>query len=535
MENICKYVFNPLFDSLAADIERLFREVHCINDNIADLRRCVQPPIIKQSWSRPITPELLTPPLLDLTRPPTRTHAAKSASYADICRQQFRPSVQSEWTEVHSSRRTTQTGQTARNILQNFDTNFELSLNNSFLPLLNVLEANNAKSKKDIITSNHTPIHTKAAANKLTFKEIDLHVLDAPVGYARVHAVDETFRMGAGIAVDFDREYGQKDLLLQQKKKVGEVAILTSEKGDKILYMVAKKRHFFKPTPRYENLFKKNYIQALHGLRETCERLKITKLAMPQMGCYSDRLSWSEFMKPALLNIFGPLAMEILVCRSSPRTVRRVPKQPDAGKLLNRKLTMDVVDKTNTVTQRKQRKSLSSVHNGQSRLENIPVEAVVTVIAPMRDQPTPPPCITVDDDNITLDPDYVSSPPSETKLQQKNIMTSTTNVTKIHNTKKRNSSDMNKNTTLINNTSLVEPSRVLRSQTARKAQAATDHNILSENNKKLFDELWSKASTVELPPDLDSSISSDCSMESCCSDDANRTSFCHQNVNHIKV
>ncbi|KAF4532138.1 hypothetical protein B566_EDAN017007 [Ephemera danica] len=164
--------------------------------------------------------------------------------------------------------------------------------------------------------------------NQLKYSESHCHVLDAPEGYAKAHSVDQTLQMSAGIALDFRNEIGQVQELTAQNKKVGEVAHVKDKNGDHILYMVSKRKHFYKPTKEFESRFKSNYIKALYGLRKTCLQLKIKKLAIPKMGCNCDQLSWENFMGPNIREIFDTVPIEILVCDSNPRTVRIPPRTP---------------------------------------------------------------------------------------------------------------------------------------------------------------------------------------------------------------
>jgi len=179
-----------------------------------------------------------------------------------------------------------------------------------------------------LVVATSRPPRKVFPPNQLVFKETKCHVLDAPVGYAKAHSVDQTFHMSAGIAVDFKNEIGQTQKLLSQNKKVGQVAYVKDTKGDYVLYMIAKRKHFYKPTPDYINIFKSNYIKALYGLRKTCIQLKIKKLAIPRMGCHTDQLSWENFMKPSILEIFDTVPMEILLCESTPRTPRAPTNTP---------------------------------------------------------------------------------------------------------------------------------------------------------------------------------------------------------------
>jgi hypothetical protein len=118
----------------------------------------------------------------------------------------------------------------------------------------------------------------------LTFNETVCHVLDAPPGYAKAHAVDQTFHMSAGIAVDFKNEIGQIPELVSQNKKVGEVTHVKDIDGNYILYMIAKRRHFYKTVQQYANKFKSSYVKALYGLCKICLQLKIKKISDSKDG-----------------------------------------------------------------------------------------------------------------------------------------------------------------------------------------------------------------------------------------------------------
>jgi hypothetical protein len=158
--------------------------------------------------------------------------------------------------------------------------------------------------------------------NQLKFREIKAHVLDAPKGYAKAYLGDQTPHIRAGIAVDFRNEFGNIEKLKEQNKKVGETAVLKDKNGEFILYMVAKRNHYYKPIHKYKSIFKSNFIKALYKLRKTCLTLKINKLAIAKMWCNSDMLSWEKFMKPSYLKIFDTVPIELLMCDSIPGVKR---------------------------------------------------------------------------------------------------------------------------------------------------------------------------------------------------------------------
>jgi hypothetical protein len=82
-----------------------------------------------------------------------------------------------------------------------------------------------------LLNRNFTPRPPKKVfpPNQLKFTETESHVLDAPIGYAKVHSVDSTLAMSAGIAVDFKNEIGQVDELKAQISLLGKLPILKTK------------------------------------------------------------------------------------------------------------------------------------------------------------------------------------------------------------------------------------------------------------------------------------------------------------------
>lgn len=68
---------------------------------------------------------------------------------------------------------------------------------------------------------------------------------------ALAHCVSRDLHMGKGIAAIFKERFGQVESLLSQKKTVGKVACVTSEKRS-VYYLVTKERYYQKPS--YETL-----------------------------------------------------------------------------------------------------------------------------------------------------------------------------------------------------------------------------------------------------------------------------------------
>lgn len=120
------------------------------------------------------------------------------------------------------------------------------------------------------------------------YKEVKQNLFTAPDDYALAHCVAKDFMMGAGIALEFKRKFGCVDLLLAQKKEVGQVAVLKGTFRTEtrfVFYIVTKEKSFWKPTLS-------NFEKAIDCLSEECLLNKCFKLAIPKIGCGLDRLCW---------------------------------------------------------------------------------------------------------------------------------------------------------------------------------------------------------------------------------------------------
>lgn len=104
-----------------------------------------------------------------------------------------------------------------------------------------------------------------------------------------VHCVSQDLHMGKGIAVTFKEKFGQVDKLAEQKKGIGEVAYIQSDKRY-IFYLITKDKYYGKPT--YKSL-----IMCLSELKKLCTQFNVTKLSMPKIGCGLDRLNWDKVVK----------------------------------------------------------------------------------------------------------------------------------------------------------------------------------------------------------------------------------------------
>lgn len=133
-------------------------------------------------------------------------------------------------------------------------------------------------------------------------------LFDLPSDYALVHCISEDCAMGAGIAVEFERQFRIRTVLkefMQVKPGHYPRVIWTDTKGRLIFNMVTKERYWHKPT-------QENFEAALEELAELCKQLNVRKLGMPRIGCGLDRLKWN-WVKQKIEDIFADQDIEIQV------------------------------------------------------------------------------------------------------------------------------------------------------------------------------------------------------------------------------
>lgn len=138
---------------------------------------------------------------------------------------------------------------------------------------------------------------------KLTETKGDLFKL-APDTASIAHCVSQCLTMGKGIAVQFKSRFGQVDQLREQKRAVGDVAVL-KDNGRYVYYLVTKAVYYGKPT--YDTLE-----STIVAMKQHCTQNGVKQLAMPQLGCGLDRLAWSK-VKSILLRQFATMDIELLV------------------------------------------------------------------------------------------------------------------------------------------------------------------------------------------------------------------------------
>lgn len=123
-----------------------------------------------------------------------------------------------------------------------------------------------------------------APLNNIKIVKGDL--FDAPQDFSLAHCVSEDLIMNAGIARTFKEKYNNIKTLVNQNKKIGDVASLALPEKY-IYYLITKENYNGKPT--YEDL--KN---SLLTLRQLCLRHNVKNLAMPKISSGLDKLKWEK-------------------------------------------------------------------------------------------------------------------------------------------------------------------------------------------------------------------------------------------------
>ncbi|MBQ6108458.1 MAG: hypothetical protein IJK97_09640 [Thermoguttaceae bacterium] len=112
------------------------------------------------------------------------------------------------------------------------------------------------------------------------------------------HCISADFKLGAGIAVQFDRRFNMRRKLNSKyvALKGSSDLIGTSCPIDNTFNLITKLNYW--QLPRLESLQ-----ASLKQMKEQCLKFKVTDIFMPKIGAGLDRLSWAE-VRESLQNEF---------------------------------------------------------------------------------------------------------------------------------------------------------------------------------------------------------------------------------------
>ncbi|PTY93006.1 macro domain-containing protein [Heyndrickxia sporothermodurans] len=116
------------------------------------------------------------------------------------------------------------------------------------------------------------------------------------------HCISRDCKMGAGIAVLFERQFNLRETLLAQKRSNPDCI-----RVGRVFNLITKERYWHKPT--------------IDSVREAVEKMKevavqegIKKIAMPCIASGLDRLDWNE-VRAMVIEVFNDTNIHIFVCR----------------------------------------------------------------------------------------------------------------------------------------------------------------------------------------------------------------------------
>lgn len=124
--------------------------------------------------------------------------------------------------------------------------------------------------------------------------EMKDNLFNSDPSYALAHCVGNDFIMGAGIATEFKRRFGQRDWLVKNSKGIGTALLLENSPSEKWQYV------FYLITKPYSGLSKPTYETIKLSLIDMFRQMKdkhICKIAIPRIGCGLDGLKWDIVMK----------------------------------------------------------------------------------------------------------------------------------------------------------------------------------------------------------------------------------------------
>lgn len=139
-------------------------------------------------------------------------------------------------------------------------------------------------------------------------KEQDIFELSNKDNYYFVQCISSDFKMGKGIALEFNRVFNCKNELVKEFKnfKWENTGRCIKAKNSIVFHLITKNRYWDKPTYR-------TLKESLIELKTLCLEQNIKKLVMPKIGCGLDKLQWNT-VKENIIKIFNDTDIEILIC-----------------------------------------------------------------------------------------------------------------------------------------------------------------------------------------------------------------------------
>lgn len=145
----------------------------------------------------------------------------------------------------------------------------------------------------------------------MRYEEVSGNLFDAPEDSYLVHCISADFALGAGIAVEFNKRFQERDLLKEKYPRFPLIYKKLCETGQtgtcivegRVCNLVTKEKYWHKPTMQ-------SMMDALRILKKKVP--KDAMLSMPTIGAGLDRLSW-ENVERAIKETFQDTDVRIVV------------------------------------------------------------------------------------------------------------------------------------------------------------------------------------------------------------------------------
>ena len=148
----------------------------------------------------------------------------------------------------------------------------------------------------------------------MTYREVKADLFEYHYkGYCLAHCISADFKLGAGIAKEFEKRYKLRNDLLDWLGGEWYSKIYMKGYGYAIFHdrhnvidLVTKERYWHKPTLQSLRI-------AVERMRELCDYYNISKIAMPKIGCGLDKLNWKE-VRSIIKDVFKDTNIDIVIC-----------------------------------------------------------------------------------------------------------------------------------------------------------------------------------------------------------------------------
>ena len=144
----------------------------------------------------------------------------------------------------------------------------------------------------------------------MKYTEVKMDLFKAEKKYMLGHCIAQDAGMGAGIATQFRKLFGNRliNIVREQKPAVVDVVFYYSKNRKRGVYnIITKKYSTGKPS-------RASFDKAIEILKDKMIENDHHYLAIPLIGAGLDRLSWDD-NKATLMRVFEDTDIEILVCK----------------------------------------------------------------------------------------------------------------------------------------------------------------------------------------------------------------------------